>query len=96
MSKNPNYTGMQTFTIPLDMQGVIRGDYTMPKIYTGEKIFSPRQNLANSANVIPDLIRPRPEDTTVENFYPSYNAPATINFPLHTATKRRSQDKELR
>jgi hypothetical protein len=97
MSKNPNYTGLQTFTIPVDIESLIQGNFSKPKIFTGVKNFSPRQTLANSANVIPDLMRPKPENMVLDNnFYPSYNPPATTNFPLHTATKRRSQDKEMR
>ena len=97
MSNNPYYTGLQTFTIPLDMQTLIKGDITTPKHFTLGKSLSVKQSLANSANVIPDLMRPRPENMVLaDNFLPTYSPPTQVQFPLHKAAKRRSQDDELR
>jgi hypothetical protein len=97
MSNNPYYTGLQTFTIPLDIQSIVRGDITTPKHFTLGKSFSFKQSLANSANVIPDLMRPRPENMVLaSNFQPWYTPPTQVQFPLHKAAKRRSQDDELR
>lgn len=98
MSNNPNYTGLQTFTVPIgNIDTLIKGDFTTPKIFNvNMNGISPRQNLANAANVVRDYIRPKPENLLISNFLPVYNAPEKVKFDLDTKPKRRSQDKELR
>lgn len=98
MSKNPNYTGLQTFSIPFEQSRLIKGDITKQNCYScvaDINAQSPKQNIANYNNVVPDIIRPKPENMVLQNnFLPVYNAPTLDAFNLQTEAKRRSQDSE--
>jgi hypothetical protein len=97
MSKNPHYTGLQTFSIPFDQHTLIKGDITKP--FTGSLVEiagrsaqSAKQNVANAQNRIQNLIRPKPE-SAYSTFLPSYNPPVLEQFDLNMAAKRRSGDR---
>ena len=98
MSNNPNYTGLQTYTVPMgNIDTLIKGDFTTQKSYdVNMNGTSQKQNVANASNVIPDYMRPKPENLLVSNFLPVYNPPIVEKFDLNTQAKRRSQDTELR
>lgn len=97
MSKNPNYTGLQTFTIPYDEKSLVsstRVSYTPLLNMNGTSL---RQNIANWQNKVPDLIRPKPENMVLAfNFQPQYIAPEKEIFDLNMEARRRSQDKEAK
>jgi hypothetical protein len=89
MSRNPNYTGNQTFTIPTTPFGLFApGMVQMPRNGT-----NPRQNVANQNASLPDYIRPKTESWT-NNYLPVYNPPRKVEFNLDTEAKRRSADPE--
>ena len=91
MSRNPNYTGNQTYTIPSSEIGLF--SYTkapMPRNGT-----NPKQDLDNQGGSLPDYIRPKNESKTWYNDYqPQYNPPTKVTFNLDTEAKRRSTDSE--
>jgi len=97
MSKNPNYTGNQTFSIPFDKDSLIDG-FTNGKFsfdtalgnFNGQ---SPRNNLANKNNLASvNAIRPRNENQVSERI-PNFVVEPLIRFNLETVTPRRSQDE---
>lgn len=90
MSRNPNYTGNQTYTIPYKEAAIIGGLVAPPVRGTSLK-----QDVANIGGVLPDLMRPKTEGWW-NDFLPAYIRPDKVVFDLGTAAKRRSQDKELR
>ena len=95
MSKNPHYTGLQTFSIPFNQQSLIKGDIHRQHTYNAVadiNAVSAKQNSANAQNVLRSLIRPKPEGA-YNSFLPSYNPPPLEQFDAHTAAKRRSGDR---
>jgi len=89
MSRNPNYTGNQTYTIPTKPQSLFGvGMVAMPKSGTNA-----RQNVANQNGSLPDYIRPKTESWT-NNYLPVYNPPDKLVFNLENEAKRRSADAE--
>jgi hypothetical protein len=95
MSKNPNYTGQQTFTIPYDQGSLINSTTVAYTPRLNMAATSLKQNIANWQNQIPDLIRPRPENMVLAyNFQPFWVAPPKQTFDLNMETERRSQDKK--
>lgn len=90
MSRNPNYTGNQTYAIPTKIASIL-GNLVAPPF----RGVSEKQNIANIGGILPDLMRPTTEGWQ-SNFQPSYNRPDREIFDLGTEAKRRSQDKELR
>ena len=93
MSKNPNYTGNQTYTIPSTEIGLFSyAKVAMPKNGT-----NPKQDLANQGGSLPDYIRPSNESKNwYSNYQPQYIPPAKVTFNLDTEPKRRSADPELK
>ena len=91
MSRNPNYTGNQTFTIPATISGLFgNGLVAMPKNGTNLK-----QDIANQKGSLPELMRPKNE-SWVNNYQPIYNAPTKEVYNLEKEAKRRSADIELK
>ena len=89
MSKNPNYTGNQTYNIPISADGLISGFAPYPV-----ETQSLKQNVANKRSILPDIMRPKNE-----NKRPSYITtivPESLPFiNLNKATPRRSYDPDL-
>ena len=95
MSKNPHYTGLQTFSIPFVQSSLIQGNIQRQHTYNSVADIngqSTKQNVANAINSLPSLIRPKPEGI-YSSFLPSYNPPPVEQFDARTATKRRSGDR---
>jgi len=90
MSRNPNYTGNQTFTIPTIITAVI-GPLVEPPV----RGTSAKANVANIGGSLPDLMRPKTEGWW-NDYQAVYVRPDREVFDLGTEAKRRSQDKELR
>ena len=92
MSKNPHYTGLQTYSIPYEVNSIFipakMSGITLPVEKT-----SARQNFENALNILPDYIRPKNEDWIYE-FKPVYNQPEPKIFNLHTQAPRRSKDEK--
>jgi len=90
MSRNPFYTGNQTFTIPYKPEALLG-----PLVVAPIRGVSIKQDVANIGGSLPELMRPRTEGWG-NNFLPVYVRPTTEKFDLEKVTKRRSQDKELK
>jgi len=82
MSRNPNYTGLQTFNIPVNMNALIYGKAPFPV-----RAVSERQNMANRRDVITPIIRPRNENA-VESVLPSIVVERQPQIDLGTAVPR--------
>ena len=97
MSKNPNYTGNQTFTVPFDKESLIYG-YTDGKFSfdTARGNFnaqSARANVANKNNqALENYIRPRNENDPAQRIA-NFVVEPLIKFNLETEAPRRSQDE---
>lgn len=90
MSRNPHYTGNQTFTIPTKVSAVV-GSLVEPPV----RGVSVKQNIANIGGSLPDLMRPKTEGWW-NDYQAVYVRPDREVFDLDTVAKRRSQDKELK
>lgn len=88
MSRNPNYTGLQTFNIPVNMNALLFGKAPFPVRGVSE-----RQNMANRRDVVVPMIRPRNENA-VESVLPSIVVERQPTIDLGTATPR-TQAKPL-
>ena len=98
MSKNPNYNGFQSFVVPYEPNSYFlpgSGKKCCPAPVADINAVNPRQTIANSQNVIEDLMRPKNEAWQF-NFLPIYNQPTKEVFNLNTETPRRSKDIKLR
>jgi hypothetical protein len=90
MSRNPHYTGNQTYSIPTKIASVVGALVAGPVRGTSTK-----QDIANIGGSLPDLMRPKTEGWWAD-FQPLYVRPDREVFNLETVAKRRSQDKELK
>ena len=97
MSKNPNYTGNQTFTIPFDrnnlIDGFTDGKFSFDTARGNFNAQNPSANVANKNNLaLPNHIRPRNENDPSQRI-PNFVVEPLIKFNLQTETPRRSQDE---
>ena len=89
MSNNPNYTGLQTYNIPVSINELISGTAPYPT-----RTVSQRQNLANARDALPVLMRPPPEHLP-RPFLPTVQIERQPTIDLGTAAPRRSYDPDL-
>lgn len=93
MSRNPNYTGEQTYTIPYVKDSIVNTMYltAIPKM---RGLLS--QKVANRNAAVPDHIRPKNESSNwIYDYQPTYNPPTKEVFNLDIENKRRSSDKSI-
>jgi len=97
MSKNPNYTGNQTYSIPFDRESLISGVANGKfNFYSAESNFNAQSlqaNVANAANkALGNYIRPHNENNPA-TLLPNFIVEPLIKFDLKTEGPRRSSDK---
>ena len=97
MSKNPYYTGNQTFTVPFDRESLIYGHtdgkFSFDTARGNFNAQNPSANVVNKSNLIPiNDIRPRNENDPSQRI-PHFIVEPLIKFNLKTDTPRRSQDQ---
>jgi hypothetical protein len=97
MSKNPNYTGNQTFSIPFDagslIDGITNGKFSFDTARGNFNAQNPSAIVANRNNLtLPNHIRPRNENDPAQ-LMPNFVVEPLIKFNLQTDAPRRSQDE---
>ncbi len=97
MSKNPNYTGNQTFSIPFDVgsliDGITNGKFRFDTAFGNFNAQNARANIANHNNLSRGVyIRPHNENDPSQ-LMPNFVVEPLIKFNLQTETPRRSQDE---
>jgi len=97
MSKNPNYTGNQTFSIPFDaatlIDGITNGKFSFDTALGNFNAQSSKANVANKNNLSRGIyIRPRNENDPSQSI-PNFVVEPLFKFNLQTETPRRSQDQ---